>query len=144
MNSSETHSELGRRDQDVKLGSNRSFGVVFTLVFVIIAIWPLLNGENIRLWAVAVAVAFLAVALIAPGWLSPVNRIWFRFGLLLHRIVSPIIMGLVFFLTVTPIALIMKLFGKIPLSLQFDAAATSYWIKREPPGAVPDTMKNQF
>ncbi len=144
MSSSQTHAELGRQDQEVKLGSDRSFGIVFAVVFGIIAAWPLLYGDSIRLWATAVALAFLAVALIVPGWLRPLNKVWFRFGLLLHRIVSPIILGLIFFITITPIALLMKLFGKIPLPLQFDKEATSYWIEREPPGPSPETMKNQF
>jgi predicted membrane metal-binding protein len=141
---SQVHAELGRQDRDVKLGSDRSFGIVFAVVFVVIAAWPLLNGESIRLWAGAVAVAFLAVALIVPVWLRPLNMIWFKFGLLLHRIVSPIILGLIFFVTITPIGIIMKMLGKVPLPLQFDDKASSYWIERDPPGPLPETMKDQF
>ena len=134
---------LDRLDQ-AKSGSNRSFGIVFTIVFLIVALWPLLSGGEIRWWAIIVAVLFLAVALLRPVLLQPLNQVWFKFGQLLHRIVSPIVMGFLFYLTITPMALVMRALGKTPLPKTFDPDADSYWIHRAPPGPAPDSMKNQF
>ncbi|MEK7246313.1 MAG: SxtJ family membrane protein [Pseudomonadota bacterium] len=137
------HETLARAG-DVKAGSERAFGAVFAVVFLLVALWPLLDGASPRLWALALAALFLAAAVLAPALLAPLNRIWFRFGLLLHRIVSPLAMALLFYLTVTPTALVMRLAGKDPLRLKFDRAAKSYWIERAPPGPAPETMRNQF
>lgn len=131
------------RAGDVKAGSERAFGIVLAAVFLLIALWPLLDGLGPRLWALAPAALFLAAAVFAPGTLAPLNRIWFRFGMLLHRIASPLVMALLFFLTVTPIALILRLAGKDQLRLKFDRAAKSYWIEREP-GPAPESMRHQF
>ena len=87
---------------------------------------------------------FLVVSLIRPGLLHPLNLIWFRFGMLLHRVVSPLILGLIFFVSVTPVALIMRVLAKDPLRLKFDREARSYWLDRDPPGPAPDSLKNQF
>ncbi len=132
------------RDDGVKAGSERSFGVVFAAVFGIVAGSPMLDGGELRLWALIVAGGFLAAALAAPGLLRPLNLLWFKFGQALHRVTSPLIMGLLFFTTVTPTALLMRLFGKDPLNRRFDAQAESYWIIREPPGPAPDSLRNQF
>jgi len=137
------HEELGRR-QTVEAGSERAFGIVFACVFSVIAVWPLFSGGSARIWAAIAAAGFLVLALVLPRVLRPLNLAWHRFGLLLHKIVTPLIMGLLFYLTVTPIALIMRALGKNPLSLKFDAEAKSYWIERDPPGPEPDSMKNQF
>jgi hypothetical protein len=137
------HEKLDRAS-DVKAGSERAFGVVSAGVFLLIALWPLREGAGPRFWALALAALFLAAAVLAPGALAPLNRIWFRFGMLLHRIVSPLVMALLFFLTVTPTALILRLAGKDLLRLKFDRAAKSYWIERAPPGPAPETMRNQF
>jgi hypothetical protein len=139
-----TFHETTQRDAPAKTSSDRSFGVVFTAVFAIVAVWPLLHDEAIRWWSVALAAAFLIAALAVPRILHPLNRAWTAFGLLLHKIVSPVIMGAIFFVAVTPIALLMRMLGKIPLQLRFDPKATSYWIVRTPPGPAGDTMKNQF
>ena len=136
--------ETAHRDVPAKTASDRSFGVVFTAVFVIVAAWPLIHGEEIRWWSVAVAATFLVISLTIPRILHPLNRVWTAFGLLLHKIVSPVIMGAIFFVAVTPTALLMRLLGKVPLQLRFDPKATSYWIVRSPPGPDGDTMKNQF
>ena len=136
--------ELLDRDEDIKGSSDRSFGVVFTVVFLIIGLWPMINGGVPRSWALAFAGAFLAATLIRPSVLAPLNRLWMKFGLLLHKITNPIIMGLIFFVAVTPTAFVMKVLGKDPLRRQFDKEATSYWIDRVPPGPEPETMKNQF
>lgn len=136
--------EQFNRDDGVKAGSERAFGLVFAAVFALIGFLPLFSTGTIRLWALIVAVAFLAAALLAPGILKPLNRVWFGFGMLLHKIVSPLVMALLFFTTVTPVALLMRLFGKDPLRLKFDRDAKSYWIERVPPGPSPESMRRQF
>ena len=132
------------RETEVKTGSERAFGIVFSSVFSIIGLWPLIDGSAPRFWALALGALFLAAALVAPGVLAPLNRLWFRFGMLLHRIASPLAMALLFYLTVTPTALILRLAGKDPLRLKFDRAAKSYWIARTPPGPAPESLRNQF
>ena len=143
MAETQTH-ESFERDQQVKGSSDRSFGIVFAVVFAIIGFWPLIGGAAPRVWSLIVAGAFLAIAVVYPRLLAPLNRLWLKFGLLLHRITNPIIMGFVFFLAVVPTALIMKMLGKDPLRRKLDKDAASYWILREPPGPPPDSMKNQF
>ncbi|MSO93442.1 MAG: hypothetical protein EXQ86_08600 [Rhodospirillales bacterium] len=132
------------RDRDVKVGSERGFGFVFAAVFSLIALWPLWSGERVRLWALIVAAAFAAAAALLPRALRPLNVLWFRFGMLLHKVVTPVVMGLLFYATVTPTAALMRLFGKDPLRLGFDRSAKSYWIERVPPGPAPETMRYQF
>ena len=144
MNKSQgTHESYRERDA-VKGSSNRSFGVVFTVVFTIIGLFPLIGGFSVRWWSLIVAAVFLALAFAAPKLLAPLNRLWMWFGLLLHRIVNPLVMALLFFLVVTPIALLMRVFGKRPLHLEAEPEAESYWIPRDPPGPEPETMKQQF
>jgi len=138
-----THERLAVHDS-VKGSSDRSFGIVFAAVFTIIALWPLLAGAEIREWSLAIAVAFAGVALLRPGLLAPLNRLWFRFGLLLNRVVSPVVMALLFYLIITPFALGMRLAGKDPLRLKYDPKVPSYWIPRAPPGPAPETIKNQY
>ena len=125
---------------DIKIGSNRSFGIVFFIVFLLIAIYPLLSGENVRLWSLAIATIFFILGIINSSLLSPLNKIWFKFGLLLGRFISPLVMGLIFFLVVTPIALFMKLLKKDLLNLKFNKDNT-YWIVKSGPKSK---MKNQF
>ena len=137
------HEDLGRQDAP-KAGSERGFGIVFAVVFTVIGLWPLLDGAPVRVWALVAAAGFLAAGLLTPGLLKPLNRAWYLFGLGLHRIVNPLIMGLLFFLTVTPIALIMRAMGKDPLHRAFDPDAASYWIEREPPDPAPESMRQQF
>jgi predicted membrane metal-binding protein len=124
--------------------SDRGFGLVFAAVFSIIAGWPLVHGELPRWWALPVAVAFALVALIRPQLLHPLNRIWLALGRLLHRIMSPLVMGAVFFAAVTPTAWIMRLRGKDVLSLKRRPELKSYWIRRQPTRPEAETMKNQF
>lgn len=133
-----------RREGRVRIGSDRAFGLVFSAVFAIIGGWPLIARDEPRWWAVVIVAVLLPVALIRPALLAPLNRLWFRFGLLLHRVVSPIILGLLFFLTVTPTALIMRALGKDPLRLRMEPDAATYWIERTPPGPDPATMPKQF
>jgi len=129
---------------DVKAGSDRSFGIVFCVIFAIIGSWPLLDGAVPRWWALGVAVAFLGSALLIPRWLGPLNRLWMRFGLLLSRITTPILMAVVFFSTVTPTAIVMRLLGKDLLRLRQEPTSDSYWLVRSPSGPQKGTMKNQF
>ena len=138
-----THEDLSRKTV-VPVGSDRSFGLVFAAVFVLVGAGPLIHGNEPRLWALGAAAAFLAAALLVPRALRPLNLLWFRFGLVLHHVVTPVVMGLLFFLVVTPVGLLMRLSGKDPLRLKRDPQAASYWIHRQPPGPTPDSMRNQF
>ena len=132
------------RDEAVQGSSNRSFGLVFAGVFALIGFAPLISAGGVRLWAVVLAVVFLVAALAFPGVLTPLNRLWMRFGLLLHRIVSPVVLGIMFFGVITPMGLLMRALGKDPLRLRLDKPARSYWIERTPPGPAPETFKDQF
>ena len=125
---------------DIKIGSNRSFGVVFFIVFLIISLYPMLNNENIRIWSLIISFIFLVLGLLNSKLLNPLNIVWFKFGLLLGKIVSPIVMGIIFFFVVTPIALLMKLLQKDLLNLKFNKNKT-YWIEKSGPKSK---MKNQF
>lgn len=137
------HEKFGHGDE-IKGGSDRSFGIVFAVVFAIIGLWPVMNGGAPRWWGLAIAAVFLMLALAAPTTLAPLNRLWFKFGLLLAKVVNPVVMGILFFLMFVPAGLVMRLLGKDPLRRRFDPEQKSYWIERHPPGPPPDTMKNQF
>ena len=128
----------------VKMGSERGFGIVFAIVFLIIALFPLLGDGGVRLWSVGVAAVFGGLAFVAPKFLAPLNRLWFRFGMLLSRIVSPIVMGILFFVTVTPTGLIMRARGKDLLRQKLDPDAETYWIEIDPEMAAQSSMKKQF
>ena len=125
---------------DVKIGSNRSFGIVFFIVFLLISIYPLINNEDIRIWSLLVSLIFLVLGLINSNILSPLNKLWFKFGILLGKIISPIIMAIIFFLVVTPIGLMMRIIGKDLLNLKY-SDHKSYWIEKTGPKSK---MKNQF
>lgn len=139
------HEDLSREDK-VKGGSDRSFGFVFAVVFLLIALWPLIGSwtafEMIRLWALAISMVILLVALVVPRILAPANRLWIKFGLLLNRIVSPIVLGVMFFVVLTPVALFMRLRGKDLLNLRHDTEKETYWVSRT--DDVPSSMNNQF
>ena len=125
---------------DIKIGSNRSFGIVFFVVFLIIATYPLINGDGLRLWSLIISIVFLFLGLLNSKILAPFNKIWFKFGILLGKIVSPLIMGIIFFLVVTPIGLLMRLLGKDLINLKYNNNK-SYWIEKKGPKSK---MKNQF
>ena len=125
---------------DTKIGSNKSFGIVFFIVFLLIAFYLLINQENIWIWSLLVSLVFLILGLKNSNILSPLNKIWFKFGILLGKIVSPIVMGVIYFLVVTPTGLLMRLFGKDILNLKFNNEK-SYWIEKKEPKSK---MKNQF
>src|SRR5262245_42144259 len=124
--------------------TDRGFGVVFAVVFLLIGCWPFLHWQPPRWWALAIAAAFALVALIRPQTLRPLNRMWLALGRLLHRIVSPLVMGLIFFTVVTPTGWIMRVRGKDVLSLRRRPDLNSYWIRRGPAQPEAETMKNQF
>ena len=132
------------RDEKVKGSSDRTFGLVFTAVFAIVSFWPVLFGNPVRWWTLPFAVGFLAVALLAPKLLAPLNRAWTLLGLLMHLVVNPIVMGLLFFVAITPMALVVRILGKDLLRLKRDPQAASYWIERTPPGPSADSMRQQF
>ena len=125
---------------DVKISSNSSFGIVFFVVFLLIAFYPLTNQADIRIWSVIVSLIFLSLGLLNSKLLTPLNKIWFKFGIFLGKIVSPLIMGLIFFAVVTPIAFLMRILKKNLLNLKF-SKNNSYWIEKSGPKSK---MKNQF
>lgn len=130
--------------EEVQVGSEKSFGIVFAVVFAIIALWPLIDGAPVRLWAAIAAAVFLVAAFIAQPLLKPLNLLWFKFGMLLYKVVNPVVMAFLYYTTVVPTGLIMRMVGKDPLNRQFDPKAKSYWIERDPPGPAPESMKDQF
>ena len=125
---------------EVKIGSNRSFGIVFFVVFLIIATYPLINGDELRLWSLIISIIFLFLGLVNSKILNPFNKLWFKFGIFLGKIISPLVMGIIFFLVVTPIGLLMRLLNKDLLNLRFNNNG-SYWIEKTEPKSK---MKNQF
>ena len=132
-------------DSKVELkASDRSFGYLFTVVFAAIGVYGFWRGSEISYYFFAVAILFLSLAIIYPQCLRPLNKAWFLFGLLLHKIVNPLILGLLFYVTILPAGIIMRLLAKDLLNLKYDKYAKSYWIDREPPGPKPDSIKNQF
>lgn len=143
MQQGSLHEDLSRR-QEGHGSSDRSFGLVFAAFFLLVGLTPLRLHHPVRWWAVAVAVAFALVGLVTPAWLRPMNRIWSELGLLLGRMVNPLVTGILFFLVVTPIGLLARLRRKDPLRLTRVAGATTYWIERKPAGPPPATMSNQF
>ena len=126
--------------KDIEISSNRNFGIVFFIVFFLIAVYPLINNGNIRVWSLIISIIFLIFGLINSKLLLPLNKLWFKFGLLLGSVISPIVMGIIFFLVVTPIALILRAIGKDVLNLKKNNNKT-YWIEKSD---QKSTMKNQF
>jgi hypothetical protein len=139
------HEDLSRTEE-VKGSSDRSFGLVMAAFFALMAFSPLLHKANtgVRWWALVPAAAFLVLALLWQRPLRPLNWLWLQFGLLLYKLVSPVALGILFYLAVAPTGLLMRALGKDPLHLKRDPAAPSYWIMRAPPGPTPESMKNQF
>ena len=127
-------------NRNINVPSNKSFGIVFFVVFLVIALYPLINNEDIRLWSLVVSLIFIILGLLNSQILTPLNKLWFKFGILLGKIISPFVMGVIFFLVVTPIGLIMRLIGKDVLNLRYHKDK-SYWIKKTGPKSK---MKNQF
>ena len=124
----------------IKIGSNRSFGLVFFIVFLLIAIYPLIYSGDLRIWSLIISLIFLILGLFDSKILYPLNKIWFKFGIFLGKIISPFVMGIIFFFVVTPTSLLMKIFNKDLLNLKFNKNK-SYWIEKNGPKSK---MKNQF
>ena len=130
--------------EDIKVSSNRSFGMVFTLFFLVVGIWQISAEKSLGWYFFASALLFFIVAITFPSLLGPFNRAWFKFGLLLGQAVNPVILGLVFFLVVTPIGIVRRLLGKDSLHLKTKPNLKSYWIDRNPPGPKLGSMTKQF
>jgi hypothetical protein len=131
---------MNKQLNDLKISSNRSFGIVFFVVFLIVALYPLTKGQETRLWSLIISLIFLLLGLKNSRFLSPLNKLWFKFGIFLGKIVSPLVMGIIFFFVVTPIGLIMRILGKDLLNLKYNSNK-SYWSKNDGPKSK---MKNQF
>ncbi len=125
----------------IKMSSNKSFGIVFFVFFLILSLYPLLNKEKLNLLFLIFSITFLILGLLNSKILTPLNKVWFKFGIILGKIISPIIMGIIFFLVVTPIGLIMKILGKDLLKLKYNKKDNTYWIEKNGPKSK---MKNQF
>ena len=128
------------KNNEIKISSNKSFGIVFFIVFFLFGIWPVLTGNDARYWSISLSLIFLILGFLNSKLLSPLNRLWFKFGIILGNFIAPIIMGLIFFLVVTPIGLIMKLLGKDLINLKKNNDKT-YWIEKK---EIKTSMKNQF
>ena len=126
--------------KDIKISSNRSFGFLFAFVFSLVAFWPILNQNEIRIWSLIIAIVFLILGFLNSKLLTPLNKIWFRFGIFLGNFISPIIMGIIFFFVVTPTGLIMRLFNRDLINLK-KSNKKSYWIEKKD---IKSSMKNQF
>lgn len=126
---------------NIKISSNRNFGLVFFFIFLVVSIWPLTHNESPRIWSAIISLAFLILVLTRSKLLTPLNRLWAKFGIILGAIIAPIVMGVVFFLVITPIGLVMKIIGKDLLSIKYDKKKETYWVKRDKPTS---TMKQQF
>ena len=126
--------------KNIKLPSNRNFGIVFFIVFLIIALWPVLKQNEIRIWSLIISFIFFVLGLINSNLLTPLNKLWFKFGILLGNIISPIVMGIVFFLVVTPTGLVMRIFRKDILKLKKNSR-DSYWINKD---NTNSSMRNKF
>ena len=127
-------------NEKITIGSNKSFGIVFFVFFLIVSFYPILNESEMRLWALVISIIFLVLGLLNSNILTPLNKVWFKIGILLGKIVSPIVMGVIFFIVVTPISLIMRILGKDVLNIKKNKKET-YWIQKTGPKSK---MKNQF
>ena len=125
----------------IKISSNRSFGLVFFVVFLAIALWPLKSGEEFRLWSLVLSIIFFILGVLNSKLLTPLNRLWFKLGMFLGSIVSPIVMGIVYFIVVTPTGVFMRLLGKDLLKTSKEKYTSTYWIKRD---KIRTSMKKQF
>ena len=130
-----------KAESKIKISSNRSFGLVFFVVFLIVALWPLKSGEDIRIWSLALSIIFFILGILNSKLLTPLQRMWFKFGIFLGAIVSPIVMGMIYFLVVTPIGIFMRFLGKDLLKTSNVKNVSTYWIKRH---KQHSTMKKQF
>ena len=143
MATSQLHEDFSR-EEHIQAGTDRGFGLVFAGFFAILSAISWWRDHTGWHYLLPIAAAFLIVAYTMPRLLAPLNRLWLKFGLLLYKVMNPLILGLLFFVTIMPIGLVMRAFGKDFLRLKLDRSAKTYWIERTPPGPAPETMKNQF
>ena len=115
----------------MNISSSKKFGILFFIVFLIVGLWPLLNSNEIRVWSIILAIIFLLTSLIKPSWLEPLNKLWIKFGELLGRFIAPIVMSIVFFLVLTPVSILVRIFKRDLLNLKFLKNKSTYWFKRE-------------
>lgn len=138
----DTH--LKRHDSDVVMGSERSFGLVFAAVFTLIGLWPLWHSAGVRTWALGLAAFFLVAGLLMPAVLRPLNILWFKIGQLIGRVMTPVVMSILYGVAVVPVGLFLRLTGRDLLHLEKQPGAKSYWITRSTPGPEKGSMKQQF
>jgi saxitoxin biosynthesis operon SxtJ-like protein len=131
-------------DENNTPGSDRQFGIVIAAAFALLSLLNLWRSGGWWHWTLTIAALFATAAIFVPNALRPLNLVWFKFGMLLHRMINPAIMALLYYVSVTPTGLIMRVLGKDLLRLKLDRNAETYWIAREPPGPAPETMKDQF
>ena len=141
--STQFHEDL-HRDEDIPRASERSFGILFAVVFAAVATWSAISGAEMRWWAAVLASILAMLALFRPRLLTPINSAWLALGRVLHRIVSPVVLGLVYTIAVVPTGLFLRITGRDPLRLKIDRKAATYWQQRDPPGPPPNSLKNQF
>lgn len=141
--SGEFHEILAERDE-VNPGSERAFGYTIAIILLIVSAFPLLHFSEPRIWPLPFAAALGAIGWMRPSLLRVPNKSWFRFGLLLHRILNPVVLGILFYLVITPVALLVRAFGGKLLPIAFDKSALTYWIVRDPHGPRPDSVRDQF
>ncbi len=123
---------------------NRAFGIVFAIVFFAIGLWPLISGNSPRVWAIGTSSLFLVLAIAIPGSLGPLTKLWLRFGELLHVVMNPLVLGLIYLISVIPVGLLMRLLHKDPLHRRFEPSAKTYWVLRKPSEPQPDSLYRQF
>ncbi len=140
---SATHEDFSR-EHEVRTSNDRTFGLLVAVFFAALVLVPMLFHRAPRIWALPIAAVFLLVAITRPVLLAPLNKLWARLGLLLNRITNPVIMVILFYVAVTPIAFLMRIAGKDQLSLKWEPEARSYWVPRTPPGPTPESMRDQF
>ena len=128
------------KNNEIKISSNKSFGIVFAIVFFLIALWPIIKSDDIRIWSLIVSIIFLILGIMNSSILTPLNKIWFRFGIFLGKLIAPVVMGIIFFFVVTPIGLIMRLLGRDLIKLKKNNE-NSYWIEKKD---AESSMRKQF
>lgn len=131
-------------DEDIEISSDRSFGIVFAIVFLIIGLYPLISSGDIRWWSMIISICFLFLAFVFPRTLYPLNFMWMKLGFFLQRVVSPIVLSLVYIVSVIPIGIIMRLFKKDILSIKLDKSKESYWVTRGTRSPKKESLKKQF
>lgn len=128
------------KNNEIKISSNKSFGIVFAIVFFLIALWPIIKSDDIRIWSLIVSIIFLILGIMNSSILTPLNKIWFRFGIFLGNLIAPVVMGIIFFFVVTPIGLIMRLLGRDLIKLKKNNE-NSYWTEKKD---TKSSMRKQF